>query len=162
MGARGPAKSPRLKVVRGEGVSVEQPAGTAAAEVQPGLPKKPKSVEQNAALSQWWDDIVPGMAESGFLATADTAAIVELLQHLHLSHEAFRLVQQEGLTMLINEEKPEHGSKKNPAEAIMRMESEQVLKYSRELGATWMARARTAVPTGGSDSGNPFESAASG
>lgn len=153
MGARGP-----LRVVRGSGLAAV--GGSAAAEVQPRMPKKPKNVAADAELSQWWDDIVPGLFEAGLTSAADTAAIVSMLQHLCLSHKAYKTVVQEGISIMVNEEKPEHGWKKNPQEAVMRLESAAFLEYAKQLGMTWMSRARTAIPKGDSDSGNPFGSEA--
>lgn len=162
MGARGPAKSPSLKVVRGEGVVLEQPRGTAAAEVQPGMPNKPKRVRDNAALSALWDDLVPGMARSGLLAEADTSAVVEMLVHLDLSLQAYEEMVRDGITIPQREDKPELGNKKHPADLVLRGHSDYVLKYSIQLGNTWMARARTEVPKGDGDSGNPFGAEAIG
>lgn len=156
MGARG-----TLKVLRGEGLAAVP--DTAAAMVQPRMPDKPKSVADDPDLSQWWDDIVPGLYRAGLTSEADTGAVVQMLQHLSLSHKAYKVVVQEGISILINEEKPEHGQKKHPQEAVLRMESAAFLEYAKQLGMTWMSRARTAIPKGDNDSGNPFESnAASG
>lgn len=162
MGTRGPARQPRLKVVHGGDRVLEQPAGTMAAQVQPGLPTKPKKVAADPDLSQWWDDLVPGMAESGMLSKCDVAAVITLLEHLNASHEAYLEMMRDGVTIAQREDKPELGNKKHPADMVMRGHSEAILKYSNALGLTWLARARTEVPKGDDDSGNPFADTASG
>lgn len=161
MGVRGRPKHPTLRVVDGEAV-FEQPAGTAAAQVAPGNLTKPVAVQQDSDLNQWWDDVVPGMERAGLVSECDVPAVVGLLQHLVTSHKAFLQVQREGVSVFINENKPEQGTKKNPAEMILRSESDAALRFAIQLGGTWMSRARTDVPKGDADSGNPFGAEAIG
>lgn len=155
MGARGP-----LKVVGGTGtVSVPE---SAASVVQPEAPRKPAGVAADKELSELWDEIVPDMDRAGLLTPTDAPTLEVMLRHLLMVRMAHREVLKTGTVVVPATD--DGVEKKHPAEAVLRMESAFFLDYAKQMGATWMARARTAsaTPAGEGQSGNPFGAHASG
>lgn len=148
MGARGPLKiAKHLKAVP---AATE---GTVAAEVAPLAPEKPEDVECDPALSRNWDLIVPGLDRAGLLTEADLPSLVLALMHYVTATQAFRQI---GGDVTVADH--HNGDvKKNPAEAVMRAESEMFLKYAQQLGMTFVSRARTPAVKGDADGEeNPF------
>ncbi len=149
MGARG-----SLKLASSDGVAI---AGTAAAQVAPMAPKKPEDVANDPALSDAWDLIVPSLDEAGLLSRADLPSLVLALMHYVTAQQAFRQIGGDVVVV----DHGHGGVKKNPAEAVMRAESEMFLRYAQQLGMTFVSRARTPSAKGvGDGEANPF--AASG
>lgn len=153
MGTRGPLKL----------VDAGAPTETAQAVVPALAPTKPAGVAADEELSILWDEVVPELDKAGLLTPADVAAVEVMLRHVLLVRMAHRAVMETGTVIV--PAKGEDVEKKHPAEAIMRLESAHVLEWSKQLGMTWMSRARTAAPSGGrgKDEGeNPFAAPASG
>ena len=144
MGARGP-----LKVV--SHLSTADTKGTAAAQVQPLAPRKPEDVANEPELSDAWDLIVPELDRAGLVSVADAAAVELCLMHFVTARQAFRQI---GGDIVV--EAAQDGVKKNPAEAVLRAESEMFLRYAQQLGMTFVSRARTPAAKGADDGGNPF------
>lgn len=144
MGARGP-----LRVVKTGATNTQ---GTAAAQVQPLAPQKPEDVENEPELSELWDRIVPELDRAGLVSVADAAAVEMCLMHFLTARRAFRALGDE----IVVEDAAHEGVKKNPAEAVMRAESEMFLRYAQQLGMTFVSRARTPVAKGDGDGANPF------
>ena len=147
MGARGP-----LKVV--PHLSTASTTGTAAGQVQPLAPRKPEDVANEPDLSDLWDQIVPELDQAGLVSVADAAAVEMCLMHFLTARRAFRTLGDE-----IVVEAAQDGVKKNPAEAVLRAESEMFLRYAQQLGMTFVSRARTPAAKGDGDGANPFSSA---
>jgi P27 family predicted phage terminase small subunit len=105
--------------------------------------------------------IVPGLDRAGLLSQADLASVVLMLEHFVSTHKAYQDIQRTGLVVPATTDGIE---KKSPAEAIMRLQSAYFLDYAKQLGMTWMARARTpAAPRAEEEDGaNPFGSEATG
>lgn len=157
MGAGGPIP---LRLVPGRGIV--QPVGSAAAEVQPRMPAMPGGVAADPEMKEAWEEIVPGLHEAGLTSAADTAVIETMIRHLVVVRKAHReLMAADSITVEADTEDPARGSKKHPAEAIFRMESAVFAAYAKELGMTWMSRARTTIRKPEADGGNPFEPSAS-
>lgn len=148
MGSRGKLRLAHV------GVAPDQ-TGTAAAEVPAQAPEKPEDVELDPGLSKLWDQIVPELDRAGLVTVSDGPAVEMALRHFQMSRQAYRQV---GGDVMI-EDKAHSGTKKNPAEAVFRAESEMFLKYAQQLGMTFVSRART--PAKGADDGgeNPFAGA---
>jgi phage terminase small subunit len=103
-----------------------------------------------------WDEIVPQLSAAGLVSPADGPSIETMLRHLHLIRLAHREVMELGTVVVPASQ--EGVEKKHPAEAILRLESTHFMEYAKQLGMTWMSRARTAATaTGGADGANPFE-----
>ena len=126
--------------------------GTAAAEVSPLAPRKPSEVESDPALSAAWDIIVPGLDAAGLLSESDLPSLVLALMHYVVASKAYRQIGGE----VVVEDHHNSGVKKNPAEAVLRAESEMFLKYAQQLGMTFVSRARTPSVKGEADEPNPF------
>lgn len=147
MGARGPLKL--AKHLQAVPAATE---GTAAADVAALAPEKPEDVANDPALSDAWDLIVPGLDRAGLLSDADLPSLVLALMHYVIATQAYRQIG--GDVMVADHHNA--GVKKNPAEAVMRAESEMFLKYAQQLGMTFVSRARTPAK-GDADGGeNPF------
>lgn len=151
-GARGP-----LKVVGPLKSVAQAQTGTAATRVSPLAPNKPKAVAEDEELSQLWDEIVPELDKAGLLCTADVMSVEMTLRHFRAARAASDELAEGGVTMLNDEENTRYGTKKNPAEVVFRLESAAFMEYAKQLGMTFMARARTAAPEGteGGEA-NPF------
>lgn len=131
-------------------------ADTAAADVQAVAPDKPEDVKNDPALSAAWDVIVPQLDAAGLVAKSDGPAIVLALMHFVTAGQAYRQIGGDVMVEC------EDGVKKNPAEAVLRMESELFLKYAQQLGMTFVARARTPGQKGDADAeANPFSATGS-
>lgn len=127
---------------------------SAAADVQPAVPEKPIRCQKNKALSAAWDELVPALAETGFLAGADAHTIEICLRHYLISVRASEEVLRED-SVKVWDDKNERWQK-NPAEPVFRMESASFLEYAKQLGMTFMARARTPGKDRRQSDDNPF------
>lgn len=154
MGQRGVLKVPSHLRPVADGAS----AGSAA-ETTPRLaPRKPPSVADNAELSELWDEIVPGLDETGLIAPSDGPTVEVMLRALSLTRRAWDQIGDEVVVA-----DPAHvGVKKNPAEAVFRAEADLFMRLAQQCGMTFVSRARTPAAKGRDDDENPFASAASG
>lgn len=150
MGVRGPLKLPaHLRPV-----TDPRTAGSAAEVVPKDAPLKPPAVINNEALSGLWDEIVPQLAEVGLVARSDGPAIELALRHFLLARRASDEV---GTLVSVRATVEQGGAKKAPAEAVFRLESAAFLEYAKQLGMTFVARARTPAAKGREDgNANPF------
>lgn len=128
-------------------------AGTAAAEMQPVAPSKPSAVEADSELSRLWDEITPSLDEAGLLAPCDVVVLEMALRHFRAARSASDELHQGDATTYDEKNKREM---KNPAEVVFRSQSLAFLDYAKQLGMTFVSRART--PGGKADEGgqNPF------
>jgi P27 family predicted phage terminase small subunit len=148
MGARG-----KLKIA--SHLTSVDTTGTTAADVQAMAPHKPEPVAEDPELSALWDVIVPTLDGAGLVSPSDAPAIEMALRHFLIARRASDAVAEVTVS-----DKAHSGSKKNPAEAVFRAESEMFLKYAQQLGMTFVSRARTPAAKGDGEDANPF--AASG
>ena len=151
MGTRG-----RLKLVNHLNAVPAVAEGTAAADVRPLAPAKPEAVVADEVLSGLWDEIVPELDAAGLLAQSDGPAVELCLRHFRAARAASDDLARGSSTMW--DEKNQR-SMKNPAEVVFRSESMAFLEYAKQLGMTFVSRARTpGSATGGADE-NPFSTA---
>lgn len=149
MGARGP-----LKLANHLSVVPVDAAGSVAADVQVSLPPKPTAVASNKALSELWDEIVPELDRAGMIAAIDGPAIEMCLRHFRAARAASDDLLGASSTVWDAKNAREM---KNPAEVVFRSESMAFLEYARQLGMTFVARARTpGVKGDGDGETNPF------
>jgi P27 family predicted phage terminase small subunit len=147
----------RLKVVSPLKSVGDAMTGKAAAHVAPLAPMKPEAIASDDALSEAWDQIVPGLDSAGLLSRADLGAVELAVRHFVLARQASDDVMQNGVSIMIDEDNPGKGYKKNPAEAVFRLESTHFLEYAKQLGMTFVARARTPMSSEEDEAGgNPF------
>jgi P27 family predicted phage terminase small subunit len=135
--------------------------GSAASRVSALAPAKPKGIADDEDLSQMWDEIVPELDKAGLLSTADIMTVEVAIRHLRTIRDMSDELHREGIEIPNGERDEESGyqpSKKNPAEMAFRVHSEKFLDLAKQLGMTWMARARTAVPEENRGNENPFDS----
>jgi P27 family predicted phage terminase small subunit len=150
VGARGPLKLPTHLRPVGD----HETAGSAAETVAKESPDKPAAVSGNPALSGLWDEIVPQLAAVGLVARSDGPAIELALRHFLMARQAS---DQIGSQVVVETDEDHGGVKKNPAEAVFRLESAAFLEYAKQLGMTFVARARTPAAKGRDDGeANPF------
>ena len=147
-GARGP-----LRLVPHLAAVPEAIAGSAAADVPALAPCKPDAVASDEALSALWDEIVPGLDEAGLVSPADASAVEMCLRHFRAARAASDELAVSTSTVWDGKnQRP----MKNPSEVVFRSESLAFLEYAKQLGMTFVARARTpGSATGGADA-NPF------
>jgi P27 family predicted phage terminase small subunit len=112
------------------------------------------SVAANSQLSALWDEIVPELDRTGLVAPSDGPAIELALRHYLLARQAS---EQVGGSVSVETDENHGGVKKNPAEAVFRLESAMFLQYAGQLGMTFVSRARTPAGKGLDDGdANPF------
>lgn len=138
-----------------------QPAGkpapravpTAAELVRPSRPLKPAGLPEHAA--RWWDTLVDQLDESGLLATVDGPALELALRHYCAAIEASDALSEQGA--VVWDEKNERYMK-SPASQVFRDHSSAYLDFAKQLGLTFVSRAKVAMPKGAdhAESGNPF------
>jgi P27 family predicted phage terminase small subunit len=110
-----------------------------------------------------WDEIVPELDKAGLLSTADVMTVEVAIRHLRAIRDMSNDFHTNGLT--IDDGKPDEDTgyqptKRNPSEQIFRAHSDKYLELAKQLGMTWLARARTAVPEENRGDKNPFDSGA--
>lgn len=150
MGARG-----KLKLVSDLAAVPVDTKGTAAANVQPSAPVKPASVAADEVLSGLWDAIVPMLDDAAMVSQVDVLTLEMAIRHFRAARDASDELSQSSSTLW--DEKNER-EMKNPAEVIFRSESTVFLQYAKELGLSFVSRART-PGNGGANGGqeeNPF------
>jgi len=102
-----------------------------------------------------WDAIVPTLNDAGMLSPIDGATLELALRHFVQA----RMASDELLaadSVVIRDEKNGRDAK-HPASQIMRDHSAEFLKYATQLGLSFAARARIALPNDPpGDTGNPF------
>lgn len=148
-GARGP-----LRLVAS--TTVKQVAdGSAAADVPAVAPLKPASVAANELLSAAWDEIVPQLDEAGLVSPADGPAIEIALSAFVASRKAYVELLQAHSVLMWDEKNGR--SMKHPADAVARAQGALFLECAKQLGMTFVSRARTPSAKGASDDeANPF------
>src|SRR5690606_22727927 len=150
MGERGKLKlPPHLRAVDGD---ASDAPGTLAEAVKPVAPSKPEGLPD--AVSVAWDEIVPALDEVGVLARCDGPALELALRHYVTAVAASDDVIAEPRLYDDKNERP----MKNPSSQVFRDHSTAFLEYAKQLGLTFVSRARAPRPDeGGADAtNNPF------
>lgn len=150
MGERGKLKlPPHLRPV--DGAQSTAPP-TLAEAVKPVAPTKPADLP--AEVSQAWDEIVPALDEVGVLARCDGPALELALRHYIAAKTASDDVIREPRLYDDKNERP----MKNPSSQVFRDHSTAFLEYAKQLGLTFVSRARAPRPDEGDAdaTNNPF------
>lgn len=123
-------------------------------------PEKPESVAADKDLNEVWNHIVPQLDAAGLLTSADAMAVEMSLRHFVMARRASVELADEELSI---PDPKNMRMMKNPKEAIFRMESAQFLDYAKQLGMTFMSRARTPGKNNADDGDqdNPFSATGS-
>lgn len=151
MGARGPLKMPaHLAAVPDID---EKPEETAALAVESALPVKPPGMPSHA--NRMWDTLAKELADAGLLARCDAATLELAVRHYALAVQAHNSINRQGLIKKDHKNKREM---KHPGAQIMTANSTLFLEYAKQMGLTFVSRARTPFgDQGGSgDGSNPL------
>lgn len=150
MGERGVLKlPPHLKAVDG---GQSDAAPTLADATRPAAPEKPAGLPDSVSAA--WDVIVPALDEVGVLARCDGPALELALRHYVTAVAASDDVVAEPRLFDEKNGRP----MKNPSSQVFRDHSSAFLEYAKQLGLTFVSRARAPRPDEGAGGGasNPF------
>jgi phage terminase small subunit len=151
VGERGPLKLPKHLRPVGD----TEKAGTLAETTKPQAPDRPFGFpEDDAELAALWDELVPVLDEAGILARCDGPTVELALRHFLAARRASDAMFRQDVVV----EDPAHGGvKKNPAGAEFRSQSALFLEFAKQMGMSFVARARVPAkePDGGGQE-NPF------
>src|ERR1044071_9914384 len=141
VGARGQLRIPRrLQSVPGEGGGAGQ--RTAADVARPRPPEKPATLP--ADLHRAWDEMVSALDEAGLIARCDGLALELALRHHQAAVQASNELAASGSVSV--EDRQQGRLAKHPADQTFRGQSLAFLEFAKELGTTFVARARTPLP----------------
>ena len=148
-GARGP-----LRLV--DATTVEKVAdGSAAADVPAVAPLKPATVAANLDLSAAWDEIVPQLDKAGLVSPADGPVIELALMAFVASRKAYGELLTASSVALRDAKNARQ--MKHPSDAVARAQGALFLECAKQLGMTFVSRARTPSSKGAADGeANPF------
>ena len=143
---------PNLRVASVDGEKIS-PESTAATQFRADRPVKPEDLPES--LCEIWDDIVGTLDEAGLLSKVDGPAISLALRHYMAAVQASEKVFEDG-PMLWDEKNQR--DMKNPASVVFTQQSTAFLEYAKQLGLTFVSRARTPARQGddGGQESNPF------
>lgn len=152
MGTRGPLKVPAHLA------AVPDPAAEpeSVQDKSPHIaPEKPAAVANDPELSQLWDEIVDPLNRTGFLSPGDAPVLETLCRHMIMLRRMYDDLELNGLMV------PGIGNPdvmvKNPLLQNFGMSSDRIMEIAKQLGMTWMVRARTQLPEKPAHGdGNPF------
>jgi P27 family predicted phage terminase small subunit len=125
---------------------------TMNSKLSPTRPMKPDDLP--GALDVLWDSTVDALDEAGLLASVDGPTLELALRHYLAAREASNDLLVSGSTL--HDDKNERDMK-NPASQVFRDHSTAYLEFAKQLGLSFVARARVTTAKGdASDAGNPF------
>ena len=151
MGARGPLK---LVAPSPDPSVAPKPGGpdTAASLIVPSAPDKPGKLPDE--VSELWDMLVESLDKAGMIARCDGPTLELALRHFVAARVASDEIIYGSATM--HDDKNDRPMK-NPTSQIFHNHSTAFLEFAKQLGLTFVARARTPIRTDeGRDDGNPF------
>jgi P27 family predicted phage terminase small subunit len=120
--------------------------------LSPTRPRKPDALP--AALDVLWESTVDALDEAGLLASVDGPTLELALRHYLAAREASNDLLEHGSTL--HDDKNERDMK-NPASQVFRDHSTAYLEFAKQLGLSFVARARVTTAKGdATDAGNPF------
>jgi P27 family predicted phage terminase small subunit len=142
---------PKLRSVRGDTPAQE----TMHSKVSSTRPTKPDDLPTK--VDALWDELVDELDNAGLLATVDGPAIELALRHYIAATEASNHLIENGPTAY---DAKNDRDMKNPSSQVFRDHSTAYLEFAKNLGLTFVARARVPMNGGAADdSGNPFSAA---
>ena len=137
---------PKLSAVRGKR------AETMHSKLSVTRPEKPKDMPE--VLSTLWDSTVDALDEAGLITAVDGPTLELALRHYLAAVAASDDLLESGSTL--HDDKNERDMK-NPASQVFRDHSTAYLEFAKQLGLSFVARARVTMAKGDSDEdGNPF------
>lgn len=125
---------------------------TMHSKLQRSRPTKPADMPD--ALSTLWDSTVEALDEAGLITPVDGPTLELALRHYLAAVAASDDLLALGSTL--HDDKNERDMK-NPASQVFRDHSTAFLEFAKQLGLSFVARARVTMAKGDSDEdGNPF------
>lgn len=154
MGVRGPLKLPKHLTAVPDRPNTG--GDTLADRTRPSAPPKPAgwSDEDNATLSALWDEVTGQLDAVGLLAQCDGLTLELALRHFLAARQASDALADSDV--IVKDTAHGGGPKKNPAGAEMRSQSLAFLEYAKQLGMSFVARARIPAKDDDDGSANPF------
>jgi P27 family predicted phage terminase small subunit len=138
---------PALRAVR-SGVSGTE---TMHSKLSVTMPAKPSDLPDT--LSTLWDQTVEALDAAGLITAVDGPTLELALRHYLAAQSASNDLLESGSTL--HDDKNERDMK-NPASQVFRDHSTAYLMFAKELGLSFVSRARVAMSKGEADDGNPF------
>jgi P27 family predicted phage terminase small subunit len=114
-------------------------------------PEKPANMP--AVLDALWESTVEALDEAGLITPVDGPTLELALRHYLAAVAASDDLLQSGSTL--HDDKNERDMK-NPASQVFRDHSTAFLEFAKQLGLSFVSRARVTMSKGESDDGNPF------
>ena len=146
MGARGPLKlPPQLAVVPAERGQAEETMHT---RLSPAAPEPPESLPEDAR--PWWESVVSALDEAGLVGRCDAATLELALRHYMAAVKASDELLALAAVAVWDEKNGRLA--KHPSSQVFRDHSTAFLAFAKELGLTFVSRAR--VPTGDKGDGD--------
>lgn len=141
---------PALRGIR----DTETVAETMNSKLAATRPEKPTGLPEAASVV--WDSLAEKLDDAGLLAAVDGPTLELAIRHYLAAVQASDELL--GSSVTLHDEKNARDMK-NPASQVFRDHSTAFLEFAKQLGLSFVARARTAVPKGEADAGsNPFAS----
>jgi P27 family predicted phage terminase small subunit len=138
---------PALSAVRPGVKSVE----TMHSKLSVSKPVKPEGMPES--LSVLWDSTVDSLDEAGLITAVDGPTLELALRHYLAAVAASDDLLEHGSTL--HDDKNERDMK-NPASQVFRDHSTAFLEFAKQLGLSFVSRARVTMAKGDADDGNPF------
>lgn len=152
MGTRGPVS--QLKLPSKLRLVTDKTADTSSMQAKVSLtqPAKPEGLPDE--LSELWDTLVSQLDDAGLIAAIDGPTLELGIRHYLAAVKASDDLLSGGSTMYDNKNEREM---KNPASQVFRDHSTAFLEFAKQLGLSFVARARTSVAKEDADgNSNPF------
>lgn len=136
---------PALSAVRGKR------SETAHSKLSVTKPPKPEGLPED--LSALWDSTVDALDEAGLITAVDGPTLELALRHYMAAAAASDDLLAGGSTL--HDDKNERDMK-NPASQVFRDHSTAYLEFAKQLGLSFVSRARVSMAKGDAEDGNPF------
>lgn len=138
---------PTLRATRSGAKSTE----TMHSKMSRSRPVKPADMPEE--LSAIWDSTVEALDEAGLITPVDGPTLELALRHYLAAVAASDDLLRSGSTL--HDDKNERDMK-NPASQVFRDHSTAFLEFAKQLGLSFVSRARVTMSKGDADDGNPF------
>lgn len=138
---------PKLRVVASDGV----PAQSMHSHVSIDEPAKPEDLPER--VSTLWDQVVNELSDAGLSSAVDGPALELALRHYAVAVAASDEVLRDGPTLF---DAKNDRRMKHPASTVAAQHSAAFLEYAKQLGLTFVSRARVSTAKEADHAGNPF------
>jgi P27 family predicted phage terminase small subunit len=124
---------------------------TAHSKLSVSRPTKPADMPDS--LSALWDSTVDALDDAGLITAVDGPTLELALRHYLAAAAASDSLLESGSTV-----HDDHNNRdmKNPASQVFRDHSTAYLEFAKQLGLSFVSRARVTMSKEAADDGNPF------